>query len=102
MIISVDYDSTYSADPITFNAVIQIFQAAGHTVICCTGRDRTSGKEVLESIGKLVGEDHCVFAGKEWKRDAASAAGFDVDVWIDDMPEMVARQVLLLGGWSSD
>lgn len=102
MIISVDYDSTYSADPATFNIIIQTFQAAGHTVICCTGRDVAMGQEVLDSIGKLVGESNCVFAGKNWKRDAATAAGFDVDVWIDDMPEMVARQVLVLGGWSSD
>lgn len=101
MIISVDYDQTYSSDPEAFNLIIKLFQNWGHTVICTTGRGglSPSDDEVRNSIGKLV---PVVFAGKEWKRDAALAAGYSVDIWIDDMPEMVARQVLLGGGWSSD
>lgn len=92
MIIAVDYDNTYSADPETFDQVIKVFQAAGHTVICVTARPETMGQSVLNSIGKLV---PVVFAGVDWKREAAERRGYKVNVWIDDMPEMVAKQVLI-------
>jgi len=89
MIIAVDYDGTYSADPDTFNKLIELFKAAGHTVICVTGRsdDGIMDVPVRESIGKLV---PCVFAGKEWKANAAKRAGYNVSVWIDDMPGMIS------------
>lgn len=100
MIIAVDYDGTYAADPETFNKVIEVFQAAGHTVICVTGRDGGAmGDIVRATIGQLI---PCIFAGKDWKVDAAKTAGYDVDVWIDDNPGMISKQVLVGGGWSMD
>ena len=93
MIIAVDYDRTYAADPETFDKVIEVFKQAGHTVICVTGRDGGAmGDIVRATIGQLV---PCVFAGKEWKRDAALKQGYKVDVWIDDMPEMIAKQTII-------
>jgi hypothetical protein len=101
MIIAIDYDNTYAADPETFNKVIKTFQDAGHTVICVTGRsnDGLMDKPVRESIGKLI---PVVFAGSEWKRSAAKRHGYDVNVWIDDNPEMIGKQVLIGGGWAMD
>lgn len=96
MIIAVDYDSTYSADPETFNKVIEVFKSAGHTVICVTARPETMGQSVLDSIGKLV---PVIFAGTEWKRKAAEKRGYKVNVWIDDMPEMVSKQLLINAGF---
>jgi hypothetical protein len=88
MIIAIDYDGTYAADPNVFNEVIKLFLEAGHTVICVTGRDAgIMGKPVMESIGKLV---PVVFAGPEWKADAAKKQGYNVNVWIDDMPGMIS------------
>ena len=94
MIIAIDYDRTYTADPETFNKVIELFESAGHTVICVTGRtdDRTMGAPVKNSIGVLV---PVIFAGSDWKRDAALKRGYKVDEWIDDIPEMVAKQTLI-------
>jgi hypothetical protein len=93
MIIAIDYDGTYAADPNVFDEVIKLFLEAGHTVICVTGRDEgVMGKPVLESIGKLV---PVVFAGPEWKREAALKKGYDVNVWIDDVPNMISPQNLL-------
>lgn len=92
MIIAIDYDGTYAADPETFNHVIEIFRQAGHAVICVTGRSAgTMGQPVLDSIGKIIGEENCIFAGTLWKRMAAEKKGWKVDVWIDDMPEMISR-----------
>ena len=33
-----------------------------------------------------------IFAGKLWKRKAAELAGYNVDIWIDDLPEYVSNQ----------
>lgn len=87
MIIAIDYDNTYSADPETFNKVIKLFQDAGHTVICVTGRDDgVMGEPVNNSIGKLA---PVIFAGSVSKRTAARNRGYIVDVWVDDMPAMI-------------
>jgi hypothetical protein len=95
MIIAIDYDNTYSADPETFNKVITIFKEAGHTVICVTGRDGgLMGDPVRASIGKLV---PIVFAGSAWKEDAAEEKGYIVNVWIDDMPEMISPPLDTMG-----
>lgn len=89
MIIAIDYDMTYTADPETFEKVIALFKAAGHTVICVTGRsdDGVMDVPVRNSIGKLV---PVVFAGKEWKATAAKKQGYNVSIWIDDMPGMIS------------
>lgn len=87
MIIAIDYDNTYSADPESFNKVITIFKEAGHNVICVTAReDGVMGVPVCNSIGKLV---PVIFAGSISKREAAKKRGYNVDVWIDDMPAMI-------------
>lgn len=92
MIIAIDYDNTYSADPDTFNKVIECFRQGGHTVICITGRSANMGQPVLDSIGKLI---PVIFSGPLYKREAAIKHGYMVNVWIDDMPEMVgSRRVI--------
>ena len=94
MIIAIDYDNTYTADPVTFEKVIALFQAAGHTVVCVTGRsdDGVMDVPVSNSIGKLVS---VVFAGMEWKAVAARKQGYNVSVWIDDIPGMIAPADLI-------
>jgi hydroxymethylpyrimidine pyrophosphatase-like HAD family hydrolase len=92
MIIAIDYDNTYTADPTTWDNVIKTFQAAGHTVICVTARSEAMGLPVLNSIGKLI---PCLFCEGAWKREYALKHGYKVDVWIDDSPEHIARQHLI-------
>ena len=94
MIIAIDYDNTYASDPPTFDKVIETFKAAGHIVICVTGRSGNGpmAQPVLDSIGKLI---PVVFAGTRWKREAALARGYKVDIWIDDTPSSIEKQFLL-------
>jgi hydroxymethylpyrimidine pyrophosphatase-like HAD family hydrolase len=91
MIIAIDYDGTYSADPETFDKVIDLFIAAGHTVICVTGRsnDGVMDVPVRESIGKKV---KCIFAGVGFKLEEAGNQGYKVDIWIDDRPQWIDPQ----------
>jgi hydroxymethylpyrimidine pyrophosphatase-like HAD family hydrolase len=92
MIIAIDYDNTYTADPHLWDEFIRSAEATGHTVICVTARPDTMGQPVLDSIGKLV---PVIFCGGEWKREVALSRGYKVNVWIDDSPEYIAPQLLI-------
>jgi hypothetical protein len=93
LIIAIDYDGTYSAHPSLFDKAIKLFQEGGHTVICITNRTSTVKKhEIVNSIGQLV---PVIFAGSDWKKDAAIANGYRVDVWLDDNPSSIEKQILI-------
>jgi len=94
MIIGLDYDNTFSADPYCFTLMIRMFQAHGHQVVMVTGRsdEGAYGEEVRQAVGDLIS---IVFAGGAWKRVAAREAGYNVDIWIDDNPEYIDKQYLL-------
>jgi hypothetical protein len=92
MILAIDFDNTYTTAPELWDQVIRLFQEAGHTVICITGRTENMSQPVLDTIGKLV---PVIFAGKDWKRTAAKNHGYQVDIWIDDIPEMIGKQFVL-------
>lgn len=94
MIVAIDYDNTYTADHETWNKVIHTLLDAGHTVICVTGREAIGAmaEPVMVSVGRII---PVVFAGKEWKREAALKRGYKVDVWIDDSPEYIGKQTLI-------
>lgn len=87
MLISIDYDGTFTADPDLWRRFIADAERQGHRVICVTGRkaapDYSREPRLPESVP-------VVLAGDDWKRHAAAKAGYAVTVWIDDMPEMVA------------
>lgn len=92
MIISIDYDNTYTTAPTLWDDFIRLSLAVGHTVICTTARPEVMGQVVLDSIGRLV---PVIFAGGEWKREVALKRGYKVDVWVDDMPEYVGPQTII-------
>lgn len=88
MIISIDFDDTFTADPVTWKWVIKLLQSSLHTVICVTGRHGTQ-QDIDETSAVLPSGVLVVFAGDEAKNDAATLAGHIVDVWIDDQPARV-------------
>lgn len=87
MIISIDYDDTWSADPQVWSQVAKLFRSRGHTVILVTNRYEIFGKPVLRACSGRV--HNIIFAGSKPKRDAAKEQGYEVDVWIDDYPESI-------------
>jgi hypothetical protein len=91
MIVAFDYDGTWTRAPALFREVVEMFQVAGHTCLLVTGRmdEHGYGNEVRAAIGNIM---PVIFADKTWKREAARAAGYEVDVWVDDRPEYVALQ----------
>ncbi len=88
---AIDFDGTFAADPELFRTLIAAIHARGHDCVLVTGRSDTPpwGDEVRALVGALL---PVVFAGGDWKRNAARRAGLAIDVWIDDHPEYVAPQ----------
>jgi hypothetical protein len=80
MLIALDYDLTYTADPELWDAFIAAARARGHEFVCVTGREQPP------SIAERQIPMPVVCAGDKHKFRAAMAAGYAVDVWIDDSP----------------
>lgn len=92
--ISLDYDQTYTAAPGLWRSFIQDATARGNRVVCITRReDSEKNREELRLAFADVELSQVILAGPEkQKRDAASAAGIEVDIWIDDRPETIPGQ----------
>jgi len=90
MVISVDFDETWTKDPEAWRTFARLFRGRGHTIIVTTNRDDIPGFSdlVRRAVGTRAVKE-VIFAGAKPKRRAASERGYDVDVWIDDHPEMV-------------
>ena len=91
MVISIDYDETWSADPPLWAEFALNAQDAGHIVILTTNRPNAEGfrEEVYEDCAEYV--TAVIFAGTLPKQTAARYFGYDVDVWIDDLPHTVTE-----------
>jgi hypothetical protein len=90
MLIAFDYDGTYTRDPEFGDALIALAKQRGHEVIIVS--NRAWPPERHERVPKDV-----VFlaVADEYKRQAAEAAGYRVDIWIDDIPGTVEPPVSL-------
>ena len=94
VLFGIDYDKTWSADPGLFAIFVAALRGRGHDAVLVTGRSDEGqwGAEVRREVREIP----IVFAANGWKREAAERAGYKVDVWIDDHPESIAKQHLLL------
>jgi ABC-type uncharacterized transport system substrate-binding protein len=84
MVISLDYDDTYTRDPRLWDAFITAAKASGHTVYCVTMRYRKEGADVVRTLTGKV--DNIFFTERRNKHDFMFEQGISVNVWIDDMP----------------
>ncbi len=82
LVIAIDYDFTYTADPALWYGFIMQAQGHGHTVIRVTGRTEPPFPHEIQ-FPKMVA---IICAGDEEKAKAAIKAGYKVNIWIDDMP----------------
>lgn len=88
--IALDFDGTYTADPLFWNQFIFDAQMRGHVVMIVTLRNAE-----LDSGGML---DHfrgvdipIIFCDGQSKRKVAEERGLKFDIWIDDMPESITN-----------
>ena len=90
MLISLDFDETFTADREFWLEFIQLAKKYGHEVICCTSRFNNEGnREQLKAEIPVP----VYFANHNYKREMMERAGRKVDVWIDDTPESIGERM---------
>ena len=94
MNIAIDYDGTFAADPTLFRLFVTIAEYAGHTCLIVTHRDSRHAKEIQAMVGPgtLI-----IFASGISKIQAARDADWPIDIWIDDDPEGIPRELIYMG-----
>jgi len=91
MIIAIDYDETYTRDPVLWNWFIDSAQDRGHTVFCVTARHARMINDCEFTIGRLIGNDNIIPTNGLPKRDFCYGLNIIPDVWIDDAPESIVN-----------
>lgn len=92
--ISLDYDNTYTADPMLWIQFVRSAQARGHKVYLITMRyeDKPAEADAVKSIADLF--DGVVFTNRLAKRKVAHSKGIHIDIWIDDSPVWIGEDAL--------
>jgi hypothetical protein len=83
MNIALDYDGTFTRDPLMWEKFIEVAKLYGHNVFVCTMR-YPGGVESIDSI-KSLGVD-VIYTARRAKGKFLADAGIPVDIWVDDMP----------------
>lgn len=91
MTIAIDYDGTYTADPILWNSFIEIAVLRGHRVFCVTCRPQPEDWREHDLVLMPVPKSRHVFTDRAAKRWYCENLGLSIDVWIDDMPETITQ-----------
>jgi len=86
MIISLDYDNTYTKDRLLWNHFIERANMHGHRVICITLRFPH------EIIDDFPGE--IIYTSRTAKLKYAANKGLYVDIWIDDLPHFIIESAV--------
>jgi len=87
MIVAIDFDQTFTADPNMWAGFIDLANDYGHRIICVTCRPKwdTGG---MEQIEKIIGKDNIFFTDNECKISYMEGK-CHVDIWIDDTPATI-------------
>jgi acid phosphatase class B len=89
MNISLDFDDTYTCDPVAFDEMIELMQSKGHIVYLVTLRYPSEGKIVLQYLKDKIPVENIIFTGRKGKRATMYDLGVHIHVWIDDTPEFI-------------
>jgi len=88
MLIALDFDGTYTADPVVWDLIIKSLQERGHAVHIVTLRDqnldRLKDHDRFWNMGVRV-----VYCDGRSKLDVAKEMGLEYDIWIEDDPRCV-------------
>lgn len=92
--IALDFDRTFTSDIDLWRFLIGAFTQRGHKVYLVTGRHDTPENRQL--VYATLGDERlslagCAFCNHQPKRAVMEAAGVLVDIWIDDLPELVGN-----------
>lgn len=87
MLISIDYDDTFTAKPYVWQLVIDLLRDHGHTVICTSAKyeSENNRREVERALPNTV----VLLTSSTPKKEYALKHGYDVEIWIDDLPQSI-------------
>ena len=89
MLLALDFDETYTRDPLFWDKVIELATQRGHSVICATMRHDIP-YEADQVRAALQGKvEAIIFTGRKAKHPAVYAEGYMPSVWIDDQPNWI-------------
>jgi hypothetical protein len=94
MNIALDFDDTYTRDPIFWDQFIQMSMDRGHDIRIVTFRKSTMTDPALDWLAKQI---PVIFTEYQQKRSFCDKYGFLVDVWIDDSPEFIVEHYPIIG-----
>lgn len=94
LVISLDYDRTYTAAPGLWRSFVAQATEAGNRVVCISRREATEQNvaEIRSAFADLEVADVLLCGPDQQKRAAAAAAGIEVDIWVDDYPEGIVAK----------
>ena len=87
LLIALDYDKTYTADPVLWQTFTAVAKHRGHSVIIATMRHPDEGAELEQALGSMV--DAIVYTSRKAKHEALQRQGFSPSIWIDDSPHFL-------------
>ena len=89
----IDFDDTFTADPVLKSLFIQAGKLRGHRFYCVTARRATEENEDLlnEWFDKYNCQMPIIFSNLRSKVDEMVARGIKIDVWVDDSPYMLVH-----------
>jgi hypothetical protein len=91
LLIVIDYDFTFTADPELWTEFVLSAQKKGHEVMCVTLRSHkieSEYEEVVNSIGKFC---NIIFTSRNAKKKYLMDRGIYPNIWIDDEPEHIFK-----------
>lgn len=88
-VISVDYDDTYTEDPEMFEQIMELMKKRGHIPVIVTARNKE--KHPISSRFEVF------YTNGENKAQFMRNVGLEVDIWIDDWPELIGNTRVLSG-----
>lgn len=89
MLIVIDYDETFTRDPLGWQEVCEVLKAHGHSVIGATMRSESEGADLSPIYLEIC--NFVVFTDRKAKRHFLAEHDIYPDVWIDDTPEFIAH-----------
>ena len=83
--IGLDFDDTFTADPVLFTEFVRLARERGHCVFVTTARFQNNVADIRAALPEL----EIIASNGKPKRGAIADYGVSIDVWIDDMPEII-------------
>lgn len=96
MRIAIDYDNTFSSDPVNWFNAMSFMKRAGHEIIGVTGRHPWENEDISLFYFDLC--DTVIYTSGEFKRHFITNSDHKpIDVWIDDQPDMIVEHYQVVG-----